>query len=279
MKKSKGMTDEQLAATWADYITTKDANLQNKLAEYYFPFVQKIAVKSAEKMNWVVQPDELASLGVDGLYNAIAAYDPSRGVRFESFASSRIKYSMIDGLRREDAVPRSVRIASDQFQKHKQRMQNHKGHRISDVEFVAMIGMDEHEFHKNHRKYSAMGNGSFDQHTDEDASEEIKPDSNENLIDSTVSSPDAKLRRKEFFSKLMSGNFSATERKIVYLYYYEKMTMDRVAQRIGLSESRVSQIHKKLMKRLEDKIRRNPTYFGADVAEYIAGCNHKQPLY
>lgn len=280
MVKNKEVSKKIVNRLWKKYLTTREEKDLHRLAEYYFPtFVKKVAVKLAERLNWRAQPDELASFGVDGLYKAIASYDPSRKVQFESFASRRIKGSMIDGLRREDKVPRSVRIASEQFETHKQRMQNHLGRRVADVEFVDLIGMDETEYHKNHRKYNATIWGSLDNHTEEGAVEDIKQDSNENLVDSTVRSPDARLRRKEFLSKLLSGSFNKKECQIVYLYYYQNLTMDQVAKAINLSESRVSQMHKKMLKRLHDKVKRNPKFYGPDVFKYIKDANHTSSIF
>lgn len=270
---------EKIQEIHTKYLKNKSKKLHAKLLEYYFQFVKKIAVKVAEKLHWQVQPDELASLGIDGLYKALDGYDPDKGVKFESYANRRIRGSMIDGLRRQDLVPRSVRISSDQFSKHKQRFQNHYGHRISDVDFVAMVGMDEAQFHKSHRKFIPTTFASIDGNIDSDSQEEMKQDSNANLIDSDICQPGARISRREFFSKLMGRDFSPIEQKIIYLYYYENLTMDKVAKSISLSESRVSQMHKGIIARLKEKIERNPEYFGNDVYEFLTESKDAQSLF
>jgi len=185
---------------------------------------------------------------------------------------------MIDGLRREDIIPRSVRIASDQFNKHRQRLEIHFGHRISDSEFIDLVGMDETNFHKNYKRYHPTAFSSLDCPTGNEADSPLKQDSNINLEDKDATTPEAKAVRREFFNKLMGKNFSKTERTIIYLYYYEDLTMDKVAKAIGLSESRVSQIHKLVLERLKDKIRRNPDFFNDDVCSYIDDCNDRYSL-
>jgi RNA polymerase sigma factor FliA len=262
---------------WALYWKNRDEASKNALVEHYFSFVQRISVKVAESVSWNAQPDELASFGVDGLYRAIDAYDVSKNVKFELYASRRIHGSMIDGLRREDYVPRSVRIASDKFEKHKQRIQSHLGHKISDTEFVDLIGMDEFSFHRDQRKYIATSPGSIDFHVG-DNSEDIKNDSNENLKDDFVSTPDAKVCRIEFFNKLLGRDFSKVERRVIYLYYYKGMTMDQVAKIIGLSESRISQMHKKVLQRLKKRIDKNPEYFDIKVIAFLQDCNDNELL-
>ena len=256
---------------WRKYWKKRSEKSKKALVEHYFSFVQRISVKVAESLNWKAQPEELASFGVDGLYKAIEAYDIEKNVKFESYASRRIHGSMIDGLRREDHVPRSVRIASDKFEKHKQRIQSHLSRKVSNAEFVDLIGMDEFDFHRNQRKYIATSPGSIDFHGDD--SDDIKYDSNENLKDDFVTSPDSKVCRVEFFNKLLGRDFSKVERKIVYLYYYKGLTMDQVARIIGLSESRISQMHKKILERMKIKIDRNPDYFDAKVVTFLQDCN------
>ena len=270
---------KELEKTWIKFKKSHSDQLRNKLATHYFSYVQKIAVKVSEKLNWQVQPDALTSFGVDGLYKAIDGFDLSQGIKFESYASKRIKGSMIDGLRREDLVPRSVRIASEQFHRSKERMQNQLGRRVSDTEFVNMVGMDETEYNKNFRKYNATTPTSLDHHIEDGFAEDIKQDSNENLIDSNVTCPDSNMRRREFFSKLMGLNFNKTEQKIIYLHYYEGFTMEKVAKAIGRSESRVSQLHKKILERLRDKVKRNPDYFSEDIVPFVSSSQEKGSIF
>ncbi|NJL70417.1 MAG: sigma-70 family RNA polymerase sigma factor [Candidatus Competibacteraceae bacterium] len=249
-----------IQALWATYETKPSHDKKNKLIDYYFPFVKKVAWKVAEKLNWQVHQDELASFGVDGLQTSIDKFNLHRGIKFESFAAPRIRGAMIDGLRREDAIPRSVRISFDQFERHKRRLENHVGYRLSDSEFASLIGMDELDFQTNGKKYVPIGFSSLQGNVDTDTQEEMQPDCNASLIDSHVEQPYQKVARKEFYSKLMSGEFSKLERKIIYLHYYKKLTMHRVGESVGLSESRVSQLHRDILDRLYKKIERNPDF-------------------
>lgn len=277
VKTVKTVEKEEIDNLWSNFWKNRNEKSKNVLIEYYFSFVQQIATRAAEALNWKVQPEELASFGIDGLYKAIDAYDNTKNVQFKSYASRRIHGSMIDGLRREDYVPRSVRMASDKFEKHKQRLQSHLSHKISDVEFVDLIGMDEFSFHRNKRKYIAISPGSLDFHVNENQ-DEIKYDSNINLKDASVPASDAKICRLEFFNKLLGRDISRIERKIIYLYYYKGLTMDNIAKIIDLSESRISQMHKKILQRLKNKINRNPEYFDKKIVSFLQECNHNEQL-
>ena len=262
---------------WEKYFKSRTERNRNNLVEFYFPFVQMIANRVAESISWNMQPEELANYGVFGLYTAIEKFNPEVGVKFESYSSRRVKGAMIDGLRREDMVPRSVRMAGDKFEKHKQRLENILGHRISELEVVEYLGMDEETYQKEPRKYHPTPNVSIEM--------ESNPDEHDGsvfagfLIDNKMGSPTGKTWRKEFFSKLVGNDFTDIERQIVYLYYYEGLTMKKIAKQIGLCESRISQMHKRILPRLADKIRRNPEYFGDKVYKFVEDCKHTESLF
>lgn len=257
----KKLEKNELKLIWEKYKKNKRDKYKNMLVEHYYPYVQKIANRVSERLNWKVQPDYLSSFGVDGLYKAIDSYDLSKNIKFESYANQRIKGSMIDGLRKEDPVPRSIRIASDHFKKHKKRLENKLQHNLSDAEFAHLIGMDEAEFQKNYRKYNVVPSVSLDYHNEDGDSTDIKQDSNHFLEDSRAEDPAEGLDANEFFSKLLSNNFSKTEQKIIYLHYYKGLTMEKIAKNINRSESRVSQLHKQILGKMKEKISRNPEFF------------------
>lgn len=270
---------------WNKYKNEKNpevrSQLRNKLVELYYPFVQKISYKMAERLGWNLTPEELSSFGVDGLYIAIERFDLSRGIKFESYANIRVQGSMLDGVRREDLIPRSVRMNNSKFEKIRLKLESEKNRRITDIEIVEELKIDQTEYIRNPRKYSPVTFCSLDSSNMVDDKNEdcIKKDQNFALADSSTSTPDSKIRRKEFFNKLLGKNFNKTEQKVVYLYYWEDMTMETIAGKLKLSESRVSQIHKLLLPRLKEKIIRNPNFFGKDVYEFIDNCNDKSSLY
>lgn len=252
---------KEIAQCHREYLQNRDLKSKNILIEYYQPFVTKIARVLSDKLGKKVSARELASLGNDGLFKAIDKYDPTKGIKFESYSGSRIKGSMIDGLRKEDRVPRSVRIASDQFERHKEKFQNECGYRVSDVEFAAAIGMNEEKYHKEFSKYTPSVCSSFDSCIMQESQDSMKYDSNSNLIDQNANQPQDQMKRVEFFKKLLTKGFSTIEKKIIYFYYYKDYTMDKIAREVDLSESRVSQIHKKVIDKLREKIKSNPEKF------------------
>jgi len=263
---------------WARYKsekkTSKKKQLEKKIVEYYFSFVKRISYKLCSRIKWRLSPDELSSFGVDGLYTAIRRFDMKKGVKFETYASSRIYGSMIDGMRKEDLIPRSVRINNSKFEKIKAKLECEKGRSTTDIEVIKTMGITERDYFLNIKKYNPVIFSSLDSIPTKEG-EGIKGDFNTNLIDKKFNSPDKRIKRNEFFNKLLSKNFSEIERKIIYLYYYEGFTMDLIAEMLDMSESRISQLHKDVLPRLREKIRRNPNYFSTDVYSFINSNNKK----
>lgn len=250
---------------------------KRQLIELYYPLVRKISFVVAKKLEWRVSPDELSSFGVDGLYVAIDRFNIERGITFPSYASIRIRGSMIDGIRKEDIVPRSVRINYHKLDEARKELQAEKGGIIGEAEIAERAGFDPDDLLRNGKKYTPVSFTSIDGSDicGEEKHEDYKSDLNDNLVDGSTQAADSKILRREFFCKLLSKGFSRTEQQIMYMYYYEDLTMDVIADRLGMSESRVSQLHKDVLPRLRDKIERNPSYFNSDITRFIVECNNR----
>lgn len=260
----------------------KEEEFQKELVNIYYPLVEKLSYKLAYKLNWKVSPEELSSLGVDGLYIAIRKFELERGIKFESYSSIRIYGSMIDGLRREDIIPRTVRINNNKYEEIKNILQSKKGVKILRNEILKEMGITEEDYLKNTKKYNPITFTSIDNISVSNANNEgdyLQQDQNINLIDKTTKSPDSQLIRKEFFNKLLGKDFSKIERQIIYMYYYENLTMEKIAKRLDMSESRISQLHQVLIQRLKDKIDRNPDYFSNDIYKFINDGNNSEILF
>ncbi|MHA1469083.1 MAG: sigma-70 family RNA polymerase sigma factor [Candidatus Asgardarchaeia archaeon] len=259
----------------------KKGNLKNELIEIYYPLVQKISYKFAKNLRWKVLPEELTSLGIDGLYSAIDRFCLDAGVDFPTYANRRIGGSMIDGIRKEDIIPRSVRINNNLLEKMKSEMENTKGGKVTDYEVVEKLGINQTEYLKNIKKYKPISFISLEGSDicGKEKQENFKQDSLGDIEDKKTKTPDSTLLRKEFLNKLMSKSFTRMEQKIIYYYYYENLTMEDIARKLNMSESRISQLHTAILPRLRDKIERNPVFFGKDISGYIERCNNNDPLF
>jgi len=272
-------------ALWKKYKQAKTnetrQKFRNELVLIYYPIVEKISWKVAEALEWNVTPEELSSFGVEGLFDAIEKFELDAGVKFVHYASFRIKGSMIDGVRKEDIVPRSVRINHKKLEQARADIESEKGGKAKEYEIIQRAGFDGDEYLKHTQKFHPISFSSLDGSNiqSESKQEDLKLDTNESLIDHNSSSPDSQVLRREFLNKLISKNFSRIEKRIIYMYYYEGLTMEAIGRRLDMSESRISQIHQRCIPRLKDKVARNPKYFGMDITEVIEQCNSTGPIY
>jgi len=262
----KGKKDDDNIELWKEY--QKDKNnieIRNKLLEIYYPMVLQISYKVAEKLSWKVTSEELSSFGVDGLFDAVEKFDLSKNLKFTTYAHIRIRGSMIDGLRREDTIPRSVRINNNKFEEIKQQLQSQKGDIVTDEDIVKKMGINIKEYNTKKKKYIPLTfisiHGNYFEEGSSDKYSDIKEDSNENLIDKKSLLPDTFLIRKEFISKIIGKDFTRLEKLIIYKYFYKNYTMDKISRETGVSESRISQMFNNVLSRIKDKIQRNPKYF------------------
>ena len=145
---------------WEKYHSAKTERIKKNalksLVEYYYPLVEKISYTVAKHLNWNVGTDELSSFGVDGLYIAIQKFNPNRKVKFESYASFRIHGSMIDIIRKQDKIPRTVRCNNNKFEKIRQYLESIKNDKVSDYEVIKEMGISESEYFKNFHKYHPL---------------------------------------------------------------------------------------------------------------------------
>ena len=257
----------------------KKNKLRSQIIEIYYPLVQKISYKVASNLSWHVPPEELASFGLDGLYSAVERFSLETGVDFPTYAGRRIGGSMLDGVRKDDIIPRSVRKNNNIFEKTRLELESAQGRKVTEFEIIEKLGISQEDYLKNIKKYKPTGFVSLDG-TDicgNNKQEDYKKDSASGMIDRRSVSPDTKILRKEFLNKLISKSFTRIEQKIIYHYYYDNFTMEDIAKKLKMSESRVSQLHSDIIPRLKNKIERNPLFFGEKIK--IEENNDNDPLF
>lgn len=261
-------TEEQMSALWDQFEKLKSQDvrneekiqhLKNQIAGEYYGLVRDVAKRIAPKLKEITA-EECESYGVDGLYEAIEKYDRTTGNQFRTFAPHRIRGAILDNIRKVDWVPRLVRQRNTVVEKYRQSYFMKHGRYPSDEEMATSL-----EFIKNKDKYDALLKNSLpismmsmNNKTRHDQDEEF--DEILNAPNCSEDEPDKAILRAEMFMKLLGKDFTRLERKIVYLVYYEGLTMKEVAKQTNFSESRISQMHGDILKRLRSKMQRNPEY-------------------
>ena len=196
-----------------------------------------------------VELDDLISAGIFGLMDAIDAFDPERGVKFETYCTPRIRGAILDELRSMDWVPRLVRSRAHQLENALQTLEAHLGRVPTDFEIANELELDMPNFHKLQRDATATGLVSLsNKFTESDGDKDIREI---DIIKDQKSETPLIEAQKRDLKNLLTKGLTRAERLIVILYYYEEMTMKEIGATLDLSESRVSQMHSSIIARLK----------------------------
>jgi RNA polymerase sigma factor for flagellar operon FliA len=253
---SVGCTPEELEGLWQTYHETGSPDIRDTLIRNYLYLVRYVAGKMAMCVPPSVEIDDLVSAGVVGLIDAIGKYDFGRDTKFETYAVSRIRGAIVDDLRSLDWVPRSVRRKARIVEEAYCQLENELGRAATDEEISRKLNMSVNEFRAAVEEIVSAGLLSLDDFVGNQDGERTT-----RVIDLVCSknnvSPSAPIEAEEMKDILATVimNLPDKERTVVALYYYEDMTLKEIGRTLGVSESRVSQIHTKAMLRLRGRLR------------------------
>ena len=252
---------EDIADIWKSYKKDQsDQELRNILIERYLPLVRYNAERVWAKLPEGVDLNDLISAGVFGLMDAIDAYDLGRGVKFETYCVPRIRGAMLDELRTMDWVPRLVRSKASKLESARKQAEAEFGRPPSDTEMAQRLRIPLPEYEKLKSEASAVNLVSLNKKWYEtDSYKDVREV--DILEDSKGEDPTRGIQKRDLM-KLVTKGLNRNERLIIILYYYEELTMKEIGNTLGLSESRVSQMHSSIVTRLKDQLRRRRPEFG-----------------
>jgi RNA polymerase sigma factor for flagellar operon FliA len=234
---------------WQDFFQGHSEQCRNMLMEYYLHLVKYTAERIWVKLPDKVDLDDLIQAGIFGLMDAIDAFDPSRGVKFETYCSPRIRGSILDELRSMDWVPRLVRARAHQLDRARQTLEAYLGRIPTEQELASELQLNKDDFHRLQRDANAIGLISLNNKFNEsDGQKEIRE---VDIIEDQKSQNPVTEVQKRDLKNLLSKGLTRAEKLIIFLYYYEEMTMKEIGATLGLSESRVSQMHSSIVARLK----------------------------
>ena len=245
---------ETVARMWRDYIADRsNQTLRNALIEQYLPLVRYHAERVWSRLPDEVDVDDLTSSGVFGLMDAIDAYDPERGVKFETYCVPRIRGAMLDELRNTDWVPRLVRSRARKLSEANKELSNKLGRLPTQEELAEHLKMDKTELERVMNDANAVNLVSLNKKWFEtDGSKDV---SEIDLVeDENSEDPTSRLQKSDLI-RMVTRGLNRNERMIIILYYYEEMTMKEVGAALDLSESRVSQMHSAIIARLQTQLK------------------------
>ena len=253
---STEIAERELAEMWSDYTKTKETAIRDALIENYLYLVKYVAGKMSMSVPPSVEIDDLVSSGVVGLMGAIEKYDPGRDTKFETYAVSRIRGAIVDDLRSLDWVPRSVRRKARLLEEAYGYLEGELHRPASDEEVSNRLNVSVGEFRTITEEVASAGLLSLDDFVGSQEGEKTT-----RVIDLVCSkngdSPSAAIEMEEMKEVLAKAilNLPEKERTVLALYYYEDMTLKEIGRTLGVSESRISQIHTKAMLRLKGRLR------------------------
>ncbi len=245
---------EELQKLWKRFTRRHDDESRNRLMENYLSIVKYTADRVHSKLPDEVELDDLISAGIFGLMDAINAFDPGRGVKFETYCAARIRGAILDELRSMDWVPRLVRSRAHKVGDAGRKLEAQLGRKPTDKELAKAMRLPVAEFRKLQRDAKAVGVVSLSRKW-------FETDSNRDvceidvLEDARSDDPLQAVERKDV-RELVTRGLSRAERLIILLYYFEEMTMKEIGQTLDLSESRVSQMHSAILERLRTQLER-----------------------
>lgn len=245
-------TEGEIDHVWREYRATGTVELRNRLIENYLPLVRYNAERVWAKLPNEVDIDDLISSGILGLIDAIEAFDLDRGVKFATYCSQRISGAILDELRERDWVPRIVRNRMRRVDYAVKALQAELGRPPTRQELIAEMKLSRDEFERVINDTNTTSFISLDKPRNEsDSHKDLREV--DVLEDKRSDDPILEMQKKDVKELIMRG-LSRAERLIVLLYYYEEMTMKEIGKTLDLSESRVSQMHSAIMKRLKQHL-------------------------
>jgi RNA polymerase sigma factor for flagellar operon FliA len=237
---------------WQDYITTRDSQYRDKLIVEYAQLVKIVAGRMSMYLGYNVEYDDLVGYGIFGLIDAIDKFDYGKNVKFETYASLRIRGAILDQIRKMDWIPRSLRQKQRRIDQAMSKIEADTGKTATDEQIAKELGitMDELSSWQGQAKLSNMV--SLDEFTEE-GTETAKMEA---VGNARFEHPEDVVEKEELKKMIVEALDSLTEkeREVVVLYYYEDMTLKEISLVLEVSESRVSQLHTKALNKMRLKL-------------------------
>ena len=243
-----------IAKLWDDYTRSRSQEARDKLIVQYSPLVKYVAGRVGVGLPRNVEQADLASFGVFGLIDAIEKFDPERGYKFETYAIARIKGAILDELRSIDWVPRSVRSKARNLERAMAKLESENHRAPTDAEVANEMGITENQLQTTLSQISFVGVAALDEMlSGGDRGESV-------TLGDTVADQGAGpmgVFEVEEMRQILADSINRMperEKIVLTLYYYEGLTLAEIGRVLGVTESRVCQIHTKAVLQLRSKI-------------------------
>jgi RNA polymerase sigma factor FliA len=236
-----------LEELWAAYLAEPTRALRDRLVVHYTPLLRAVAHRLGSALPSYVEVADLVQCGVFGLIDAVERFDPERSPRFESYAVARIRGAILDELRAQDWVPRTIRGRVRELERAQERLEGRLQRAATDVELAQELGLPVQEVRSLGRQVQLISVEALDENSG---------GVSEVLADDDAPDPMAVVQAAETMRQLgiAVAQLEERDRAVVRLYYLENRTLAEIGRLLGVTESRVCQLHTRLVGRLRGRL-------------------------
>lgn len=236
-----------------EYAKTRSPETREKIILEFAPLVKVVAGRLSMYLGYNVEYEDLVSYGIFGLIDAIDKFDCFKEVKFETYASLRIRGAILDQIRKMDWIPRTIRQKQKKIEGVIKEIEQSTGHAASDEEIARALGLTDDEYLDWQSQMKITGVISLNEYMEQgsDVSQEYGK-----TTSSHFESPEERVEKKELALVLGEALELLTdkERKVITLYYYEELTLKEISNVLEVTESRVSQLHTKALQKMKVKM-------------------------
>lgn len=236
---------------WGEYQKKPSAELREKIIIEYAPLVKVVAGRLSMYLGYNVEYEDLVSYGVFGLIDAIDKFDLNKDVKFETYASLRIRGSILDQIRKMDWIPRTVRQKRKKIEEAIRQIETQTGRNATDEEIAKELGIEETELNEWQVQLNVTNVVSLNEFVEQGGEPVMDARNN-----SHFAQPEESIQEEELKKVLRESMDLLTEKeqKVILLYYYENLTLKEISNILEVSESRVSQLHTKALAKMRKKM-------------------------
>lgn len=236
---------------WDDYRNNPSPELREKIITEYAPLVKVVAGRLSMYLGYNVEYEDLVSYGIFGLIDAIDKFDLGKDVKFETYASLRIRGSILDQIRKMDWIPRTVRQKQKKIEEAIRQVETRTGRNASDEDIAEALGINEAELNDWQSQLKITNVVSLNEFVEQGGEPVMDAKHNSHFIQ-----PEDAVAEEELKKVLRDSLELLTEkeRKVILLYYYEDLTLKEISNILEVSESRVSQLHTKALLKMRKKM-------------------------
>lgn len=237
---------------WLQYGQTKDMDIRNTIIVRYSYIVKCIAIKTVGRYQYFNYMDDIISEGLIALLDAVEKFDLTKQVKFETFASIKIRGAMIDYIRKQDCFPRRLKHMAKAINEADDSLSHKLGRIPNDSELAEYLNVSLQEYHKMQAETCAMNMLSFEEMIYEKGAENIQIHSND-----SIHGPEQVIAEQELQAVLAQNidQLNEKEKLVIALYYKEQLKIKEISSIMGISDSRVSQIHSSALQKMKVRLK------------------------